>query len=114
MNRHAIAPKPVGGPRINSGRKPSDFKKWITTLLKDKKSKARLEKILRDEPDAETDRDGKPKRADADTYLRALEYVSNYVEGKPVTIMEHTGPNGTALGVMVIPAQDIGEKGKVS
>lgn len=81
-----------GGKREGAGRKPDWFKAWVSKMLKDPKKRKRLEKILDDADDAETIVNPMgvkvPMRAKADTYLRALEWVANYDQGKPVQRVE--------------------------
>lgn len=78
----------MGGARKGAGRKPDEFKAWISTLVHSPSSRERLMKILIDANDAETKITDQgvevPTRARADTYLKALELAWHYAEGKPV------------------------------
>lgn len=103
-----------GGARINSGRKPDEFKRWLSGLVHNPKSRERLKKILQDAEDADekiTDQGVcVPTRAKADTYIRALELAWSYDQGKPSQSIDVSGENPGAV-VVVLPTNNHGTVG---
>lgn len=79
----------TGGARPGSGRPPNEFRKWLGDILHSPKARARFEKIINDEENAEekvTDQGVcVPTRARAQTYLQALELGWSYLESKSPT-----------------------------